>query len=78
MSESERDERRRFTLHDTDDDDVLAAVQTHEPAATTEVAAALGIERPSAEYRRRRLEEAGHVTHTKIGNSLAWSLGKEA
>lgn len=73
MSESERDERGRFVQKHTDDD-VLAAVGKHEPAATSEVAAELGIERPSADYRLRRLEDTGRVTSKKIGNSLAWRL----
>ena len=73
MSESERDERGRFVPKHTDDD-VLAAVGKHEPAATSEVAAELGIERPSADYRLRRLEDTGRVTSKKIGNSLAWRL----
>jgi predicted transcriptional regulator len=73
MSESERDERGRFVQKHTDSD-VLAAVGKHEPAATSEVAAELGIERPSADYRLRRLEDTGRVTSKKIGNSLAWRL----
>lgn len=76
MSESERDERGRFAAKHTDED-VLEAVRVHEPAATTEIADELGIERPSADYRLRQLEEAGRVTSKKIGNSLAWSLAQE-
>ena len=73
MSQSDRDERGRFVQKHTDDD-VLAAVGKHEPAATSEVAGELGIERPSADYRLRRLEDTGQVTSKKIGNSLAWRL----
>lgn len=76
MSESDRDEHGRFAPKHTDAE-VLAAVQTHEPAATSEVAEALGIARPSADYRLRRLEDAGRVTSKKIGNSLAWRLADE-
>lgn len=76
MSESGRDDRGRFTAKHTDED-VLAAVQEHEPAATMEVADELGIERPSADYRLRQLEEQGRATSKKIGNSLAWSLAQE-
>jgi hypothetical protein len=43
MSESEQDERGRFVQKHTDDD-VLAAVRKHEPAATNGVATELGIE----------------------------------
>jgi predicted transcriptional regulator len=72
MSESDRDERGRFAPSHSEED-VLAAVREHAPAATTEVADHLGIKRPSADYRLRQLEEAGKVTSKKIGNSLAWS-----
>lgn len=76
MSESKRDERGRFTPQHSDRD-VLIAVEKHEPAGTNEVASELGIERPSADYRLRRLETDGKVTSKKIGNSLAWTRTKE-
>jgi len=76
MSESERDERGRFSAKHTDDE-VLAAVRKHEPAGTSEVAEELGIKRPSADYRLRQLEEEEKVESKKIGNSLAWSLKAE-
>lgn len=72
MSESRRDDRGRFTSKHSEGD-VLAAVEKHEPAGTNEVAGELGIERPSADYRLRQLEEEQKVTSKKIGNSLAWS-----
>lgn len=77
MSESERDERGRFSAKHTDDE-VLAAVRKHEPAGTTEVAEKLGIKRPSADYRLRQLEQEDKVESKMIGNSLAWSLTPEA
>jgi predicted ArsR family transcriptional regulator len=77
MSGSKRDKRGRFAPKHTKNE-VLAAVQQHEPAATTEVADELGIKRPSADYRLRQLENEGKVTSKKIGNSLAWSLKKES
>ena len=77
MSESERDERGRFSAKHSDDE-VLAAVQKHGPAGTTEVAEELGIKRPSADYRLRQLETDGKVESKMIGNSLAWSLTPEA
>lgn len=73
MSQSDRDERGRFVPKHTDED-VLAAVGKNEPAATSDVAGELGIERPSADYRLRQLEDTGRVTSKKIGNSLAWQL----
>jgi predicted ArsR family transcriptional regulator len=77
MSTSERDERGRFSAKHTDDE-VVAAVRKHEPAATSEVANELEIKRPSADYRLRQLQEEGTVTSKKIGTSLAWSLTPEA
>ncbi|WP_458191070.1 helix-turn-helix domain-containing protein [Haladaptatus sp. NG-WS-4] len=76
MSTSERDERGRFSAKHTDDE-VVAAVRKHEPAATSEVADELEIKRPSADYRLRQLQEEGTVTSKKIGTSLAWSLTPE-
>lgn len=73
MGESERDERGRFAARHTDED-VLAAVREHEPAGTQEVADVLGIERQSADYRLRRLQDAGAVASKKIGGSLAWRV----
>lgn len=72
MSESDRDEQGRFIPQHADLD-VIVAVGKHEPAGTREVADELGIERPSADYRLRRLEADGKVTSKKIGNSLAWT-----
>lgn len=76
MSESDRDERGRFVPKHSDTE-VLAAVRTHDPAATSEVADDLGIERPSADYRLRHLEADGEITSKKVGNSLAWSIVDE-
>jgi len=73
MSTSERDERGRFSAKHTDDE-VVAAVRKHEPAATSEVADELEIKRPSADYRLRQLQDEGTVKSKKIGTSLAWSL----
>lgn len=73
MTEIERDEHGRFTPTHSDEA-VLGAVEKHAPAGTNEVANELGIERPSADYRLRQLAEAGEVTNTKIGGSLAWFL----
>lgn len=56
------------------DEEYLDAVREHQPAATSEVAAAVGVARQSADYRLRQLEDDGKVTSKRIGNSLAWSL----
>jgi DNA-binding Lrp family transcriptional regulator len=70
MKES-RDESGRFTPEHTDDE-VLAAVRAHEPAATSEVADELDISRQGADHRLRRLRDEGRVTSKKIGASLVW------
>lgn len=55
-----------------DDDDLLAAVEEHEPAATSEIADALGVTRQAADYRLRALVDDGLVAKKKIGASLVW------
>lgn len=55
----------------------IAAVRDLEPAGTSEVAERVGVERQSADYRLRKLEEAGKVRSKKIGNTLAWLLGED-
>lgn len=67
----DRDGQGRFTPKHTDSD-VLAAVRSHEPAATSEVAGELGVSRQAADYRLRRLRESGRVSSKKIGASLVW------
>ncbi|WP_122090901.1 winged helix-turn-helix domain-containing protein [Halalkalicoccus subterraneus] len=56
------------------DDEFVAAVRTHEPAATSEVADELGVTRQNADQRLRKLDEAGRVNRKKIGASLVWFL----
>jgi len=58
------------------DKEYLDAVREHEPAATSEIAKAVGVARQSADYRLRKLEDEDKVTSKKIGNSLAWSLAE--
>jgi len=52
----------------------LDAVRELEPAGTSDVAERVGVERQSADYRLRKLEEAGKVRSKKVGNSLAWLI----
>lgn len=59
------------------DAEYVEAVREHEPAATSEIAAAVGVERQSADYRLRTLEDEGSLTSKKIGNSLAWFLTED-
>ena len=68
----ERNEGGRFEPEHTDEE-VLDAVQKHEPAGTKEVADELGIARQSADYRLRSLLDEDRVSKKKVGNSLVWS-----
>lgn len=60
------------------DDDTLMAVREYEPAATSEVAAELGIARQSADYRLRKLRKGERVNSKKIGASLVWFAPTES
>ncbi|WP_460918340.1 helix-turn-helix domain-containing protein [Salinarchaeum chitinilyticum] len=73
MGERERDDNGRFERN-VSDNEVLAAVEKHAPAGTTEVADELGIARQSADYRLRQLQERGLVSSKKIGGTLAWMI----
>ena len=76
MPTSERDEGGRYKP-ERSDAEVLDAVRTHSPAATSEVADELGIARQSADYRLRKLADANRVNHKKIGAAAVWSLPVE-
>ncbi len=71
MTEPDRNDQGRFTPQHSDEE-VIEAVQKHEPAATSEVAEELNIERQSADYRLRNLYEEGSIDMKKIGASLVW------
>ena len=73
MPTSERDQSGRYKAEHTDGD-VIAAVRAHSPAATSEVANDLGIARQSADYRLRKLADAGRVNHKKVGGSAVWTV----
>lgn len=51
---------------------ILRAVQEHDPAATSEVADAVGITRQAADYRLRALRDDGRVSAKKVGRALVW------
>lgn len=72
MEERDRNDRGRYT-EEYDSDDFLRAVEEHEPASTTEVAATVGCVRQNADYRLRQLEAEGKVTSKKVGPSLVWT-----
>jgi len=73
MTEERRDERGQFTPQ-YDDEEILDAVRNHEPAGTSEVADALGCTTQNADYRLRKLRDAGRVESKKVGRSLVWTL----
>lgn len=76
MTEPERDANGRFK-GEVSESDVVAAVRSYDPAATSEVADELGIERQSADYRLRKLRDSGDVCSKKIGASLVWYLPRD-
>lgn len=59
------------------DSEYIDAVEKHQPAGTSEVAEEVGVARQSADYRLRRLRDAGKVTSKMIGGSLAWTVVDE-
>lgn len=72
MTESENpgaDARRKY-----EDGEFLDAVEENQPAATSEVAEAVGCPRRTADYRLRKLREEGAVESKMAGNSLVWFL----
>ena len=76
MTEERRNERGQFTPQ-YDDEEVLDAVRDHEPAGTSEVADALGCTTQNADYRLRKLRDAGCVESKKVGRSLVWTLSSD-
>ena len=71
MVEKQRDDSGQFSSEVTDDD-ILAAVRAHEPAATSEIAGEVGMSRQGTDRRLRRLRDAGRVSSKKIAASLVW------
>lgn len=72
MSDREREGSGEF-LPDVGDEELIAAVEKHDPAATSEVAAEVNLSRQAADYRLRQLAERGEVNKKKIAASLVWS-----
>lgn len=66
-----RDDAGQYTVKYAEED-VLAAVREHAPAATREVAEAVGFTRQNADYRLRRLADEGKVRRKKVGPTLIW------
>lgn len=76
MTERERNDRGRFTKEHPDSA-VIATVLEHEPAATREVADALGVRHASAYRRLVDLRASGRLDSKMIGGSLAWSVSED-
>lgn len=74
---TERDDHGRFSSEHTDAD-VLDAVSTREPAATSEVADELGVTRQSVDVRLRKLADTGRVARKKIGAAAVWWVPDDA
>lgn len=70
-SYDQRDDTGQFAAK-YDEQDILDAVRKLSPAGTQEVADEVGFARQNADYRLRRLEEAGKVRSKMVGGSLAW------
>jgi hypothetical protein len=71
MDDKNRGDDGRYTPEVTDDE-LLAAVRTHEPAATSEVAGEVDMTRQGVDRRLRNLRDGGRVNSKKIGASLVW------
>ncbi|MDS0477910.1 hypothetical protein [Natrinema sp. 1APR25-10V2] len=67
----DRTESGEYTKRVTDDE-IVAAVRTHEPAATSEVGDEVGMTRQGADRRLRQLRDEGRVNSKKIAKSLVW------
>ena len=55
------------------DEQILDALREQDGAGTSEVAEAVGCTRQNADYRLRRLLDAGRVEKRTVGNSLFWT-----
>ncbi|WP_254544557.1 helix-turn-helix domain-containing protein [Halomarina pelagica] len=76
MDTRTRDERGRYEPTYSAEE-ILAAVREYEPAGTMEVAEAVGCARQNADYRLRRLRDAGKVSSKKVGRTLVWFTAEE-
>ena len=73
MSERKRDTNGQFEP-EVSDSAILDAVSTNEPAGTAEVGDAVGLARQNADYRLRKLRDAGRVESKKVGQALVWTV----
>jgi predicted transcriptional regulator len=74
MSETDRDERGRFTGEVTEQDILKAFDRADAPFLTAaELGEELGISRQAANYRLKRMREEGHVERKQTGaRSVGW------
>jgi predicted ArsR family transcriptional regulator len=80
MSDETPDERGKITERDDDgriarehnDDEIIDAVQKHNPATTGEVAEAVDMSRQGAAYRLEALETDGHIESKSVGPNRVW------
>jgi predicted ArsR family transcriptional regulator len=72
---ADRDERGRISPKVTDEE-IVDAVRENEPASTTDVSEAVGIEANPTRDRLKRLseDENSPVTGQKVGNSFVWTV----
>lgn len=68
-----RNKNGQFTP-EVDDSELLAAVDQHDLAGTSDVGDAVNLARQNADYRLRQLAEQDLVNKRKIGGTLVWSL----
>lgn len=71
MTDKARGDSGAYT-REVSDAELLAAVRTHNPAATSEVAGEVDMTRQGVDRRLRQLRDDGRVNSKKIGASLVW------
>lgn len=73
MADRDRDEETgRFTTEFQDEDFIDAITELDGSASTSEIADFLDCDRRTAYLRLNKLEDKGHISSRKVGNSLLW------
>lgn len=76
MADRDRDEETgRFTTEFQDEDFTNAIRELDGSASTSEIADLLDCDRRTAYLRLNELEDEGHISSRKVGNSLLWQTG---
>jgi transposase len=74
-SERERDEESGRFTEEYPSEELVAAIRNAGGAAgTQEVATTVGCSYETAYKKLRRLEDAGELTHRKVGNARLWEV----